>query len=231
MEQPQLTAKGAQTRRHIFNTAIELITTKGYEQTTMRDIAEKADCSLGLTYRYFASKDDLVLELYRTLGTETVQEIEALEANSMADRFHQAMLDKLEQITPYRDALAALIGQSMNPNTKTSLVGDYTVNIRQLSIEGFRRLVFDSKDALNGDKGEQMAKILYVAHMGIILFWLYDRTPDYKATHRLLHLIHDLFKMARPMLFLPIFTKALSGVAEVLEPVFLRLDVLDDEVE
>ena len=70
MEQPhsaRITQKAVSTRQRILDTALGLFATKGYENTTMREIAAEADSSLGLTYRYFASKEELVLELYRTL--------------------------------------------------------------------------------------------------------------------------------------------------------------------
>ena len=66
----RLTAKGERTREHILNHALRLFIDRGYDETTMRDIAAAADCSLGLTYRYFARKEDLVLALYRRLAEE-----------------------------------------------------------------------------------------------------------------------------------------------------------------
>lgn len=56
-ETGKLTQKAALTRQRIIDTALHLFATKVYDQTTMRDIAAAADCSLGLAYRYFASKD------------------------------------------------------------------------------------------------------------------------------------------------------------------------------
>ena len=58
-----LTPKGERTREHLLDTALRLFTSAGYEATTMRDIAAAAECSLGLAYRYFASKEEFVLAL------------------------------------------------------------------------------------------------------------------------------------------------------------------------
>jgi AcrR family transcriptional regulator len=66
------TPKGTMTQQRILDAALALFASKGYEATTMRDIAAAADCSLGLTYRYFASKEDLILELYRWLADQLV---------------------------------------------------------------------------------------------------------------------------------------------------------------
>ena len=58
------TSQGHQARQHLYDTAIRMIGERGYEATTMRDIAEAAGVSVGLLYRYFPSKRAVVLTLY-----------------------------------------------------------------------------------------------------------------------------------------------------------------------
>jgi AcrR family transcriptional regulator len=52
------------TRAHLIDVAIELFFTQGYEQTTMEQIAERADVGSTTLYRYFPSKDLLLLHLF-----------------------------------------------------------------------------------------------------------------------------------------------------------------------
>ena len=59
------TEQGAAARERLYKTATKLIAAHGYEATTLRDIAKKAEVSVGLLYRYFPSKEALVNELYR----------------------------------------------------------------------------------------------------------------------------------------------------------------------
>lgn len=49
------------TRAHMIDVAIELFFTQGYEQTTMEQIAERADVGSTTLYRYFPTKDLLLL--------------------------------------------------------------------------------------------------------------------------------------------------------------------------
>ena len=66
MELPQakgLTPKAEMTRQRILQAALKLFATEGYEGTTMRKIAAAAGCSLGLTYRYYASKEELFIDV------------------------------------------------------------------------------------------------------------------------------------------------------------------------
>src|SRR5918911_5185084 len=100
MQATQLTPKGERTREHILETAIQLFIEKGYENTTMREIAAAAKCSLGLTYRYFARKEDLVLALYQRTATEQEEFVRSLAPAPIAERFAQAMHAKIAQIAP-----------------------------------------------------------------------------------------------------------------------------------
>ena len=47
-------------RRQIIACAIEVFLKKGYEETTMADIAKACDMSKGLLYHYVSSKDDIL---------------------------------------------------------------------------------------------------------------------------------------------------------------------------
>lgn len=46
-------------KQEIIETALNLFTEKGYEYTTMQDIAERMNVSQGLCYRYFKSKAEI----------------------------------------------------------------------------------------------------------------------------------------------------------------------------
>lgn len=56
-QEKKKTRKAEQTRQRILDSALELFASKGYEGTTMRDIAAQAECSPGLAYRYFSGKE------------------------------------------------------------------------------------------------------------------------------------------------------------------------------
>ena len=61
------TAKGEQTKALILTTALAMLHERGYQQTTMRAIAQKAGVSLGNAYHYFGSKDQLIQTFYHHL--------------------------------------------------------------------------------------------------------------------------------------------------------------------
>jgi AcrR family transcriptional regulator len=57
--------KAARTRGQIVDVALSLFIDQGYDETTMEQIAERAEVGSTTLYRYFPSKDALVLEPFR----------------------------------------------------------------------------------------------------------------------------------------------------------------------
>ena len=216
----QLTQKGERTREHILNTALSLFIDNGYDATTMREIAAAADCSLGLTYRYFARKEDLVLALYWRTADEQVAHVQSLPPAPLADRFAQAMHAKIAQIAPYRDALGALFGAALTPNSGIAVLGERTSGIRERVSGVFYTLVAGATDAPRERQARQLATVLYALHLALLLFWLHDRSLDHRATNDLIKLARDTLALVRPVLRLPPVSKGLTRLAQAISPVF-----------
>src|SRR6476660_9653960 len=65
-----VTSKGEDTRDRIYNAALALFRERGFDATTMRDIASAAGMSLGAAYHYFPSKEALVMDYYEWMQSE-----------------------------------------------------------------------------------------------------------------------------------------------------------------
>src|SRR5262252_10554425 len=86
------TPRAEDTRRRIYESALKLFREKGFEQTTMRDIAAKAGVALGAAYYYFASKDALVLAFYQEMQESSHESI--LESLSG----HRKLKDRIRSV-------------------------------------------------------------------------------------------------------------------------------------
>jgi AcrR family transcriptional regulator len=53
-----------ESRKRIFDAAIDLIRKKGFDNVTVEQICKEANVSVGLFYNYFASKDDIIIEQF-----------------------------------------------------------------------------------------------------------------------------------------------------------------------
>src|SRR5579859_6252433 len=213
-----MTQKSELTRQRILECALHLFAEKGYEGTTMRDIATEAGYSLGLTYRYFTGKEDLVLVLYRSLAVELETYVNTLPLAPLADRFQLVVRKQLEIMEPHRNTLFAIFGTALNPESKASVFGDNTADIRRQSRTIYLTVVNSAKDAPRESHRNQLATILYGLHLIVVFFWMIDRSRDTQRTSQFLTFLHDILILTLPLLRLPPASKALGRLAQILGP-------------
>lgn len=217
-EEARRTQKGIMTRQRILDAALTLFASKGYEATTMRDIAAAAGCSLGLAYRYFASKEDLILELYRWLADQLEEQARLLPAGRIADRFQQLMHALLVVMAPHRLTLGALFGAALNPRSRAGLFGEAGSEIRQRARNAYLAVVAQSTDAPRASQHDDLATLLYGMQLALVLFWLQDMTPDARRTRDLLDFVHDALGQLRPLLRMPLVARMLARLVEIIGP-------------
>ncbi len=167
--QTTLTAKAVRSRDRILDAALTLFAEKGYEETTMRDIAAAADASLGLAYRYFDSKEHLVLALYQRLATQLEDYEGWLREGTVAERFELAVRTKLALLAPHKAAFGALAGAALTPGSDVAVMGDTTQSIGQQVEAIFRTVVAGATDAPAEPQRSQLARLLYLIHLGVLL--------------------------------------------------------------
>jgi AcrR family transcriptional regulator len=215
-----LTPKARRTRERILEAALALFAQKGYEATTMRDVAREAGASVGLAYRYFASKEEFALALYMRLAEESeAWAREELAAGTVAERFEQAMLAKLDQVSPHRGPLAALLSRSLDPNSPISALGEGTAAVREKMGGVFGEVVRGASDAPGEKQTKELGNALYALHLAILLYWFHDKTPEARATRDLVGSARETLRYLRPALRLPPMSRVLSRLATGLENV------------
>lgn len=214
------TTKAQQTRQHILETALQLFADQGYQKTTLREIATRAEVSLGLTYRYFARKEELVAALYEQLTAETETAVQELPAAPMAARFVAALGHCLSGLQPHREALGALFGAGLDPESELSVLGDATSPLRQRAWGTYLQVVRGASDPPKPRQAPELATLLYSVHLSVILFWLQDRSPEQKRTQELLHFIQDTMGTLRFALMLPPVSRSLTRLIGIISPMF-----------
>src|SRR5262245_61949744 len=99
---PGQSAQGAAARELLYQTAVRMIGERGYDATTLRDIAKRAHVSVGLLYRYFPSKQAVIIALYDELSTDFSREAAAMKPGKWRDRFLFALETSLRSLHPHR---------------------------------------------------------------------------------------------------------------------------------
>jgi AcrR family transcriptional regulator len=185
---PRVTARAEDTRRKIYEAAMELFREKGFEPTTMRDIAAKAGVALGGAYYYFSAKDAIVLAFYGEMQEQSnVPVLEALAGRKKLKERIQCILEKrLELLEPNRKFCAALFRHAPDSADPLSPFSDETRPIREGAIEHMRIAVDGSDAKVPSDLKPRLPYLLWLYQMALIMFWLYDRSPNQERTRRLM---------------------------------------------
>ncbi len=76
------------SRTQLLDAAEEVFGAKGFHETTLKEIAELAEFSVGSVYSFFENKDDLFLNVYLRRGAEFMPGMEAV-ARSAASPLQQ----------------------------------------------------------------------------------------------------------------------------------------------
>jgi len=89
-----------QTRRNLIRTAVDLITEKGYDAATMKQIAREAGIGDATIYKYFPSKEKILLAYYELsieITLEVAQETPGWEEFTLQEKL-QRLVDALLEI-------------------------------------------------------------------------------------------------------------------------------------
>ena len=176
-----------ETREKILEAALSLFRERGYTEATMREIATRAGVASGLAYYYFESKDAIVLAFYQRTRDELPALLEATTSEKTLSRRLQAIIEtKLRYFAPNRHFLGALMPHAADPANPLSPFSEASRGIREFDISVFEQALKDTRSSVPRDLAPHMGKILWMYQMGIILFWIYDRSPQQKRTHALL---------------------------------------------
>lgn len=73
-------------------------------------------------------------------------------------------------------------------------------------------------DAPRKSQVGDLATVLYGLHLGLVLFWLQDRSPDTRTTLELLAFVRDMLGPVRPFVLIPLVAKVLVRLACILGP-------------
>src|SRR6478736_1072534 len=87
----------ADNRERLIAAGYTVLSEKGYEATTVKEVAHVAGVSPGLFHYYFASKEELLVAVLREAGIRYGRLMQDLRAVVPADHFLEAALAALRE--------------------------------------------------------------------------------------------------------------------------------------
>src|SRR6266571_2344676 len=184
MASQKATPKAEETGLKILDSALALFRQEGFDNATMRDIAQKAGVATGAAYYYYPSKDAIVMDFYRRSCAEMQPKIEAALENvgGLESRLRELICVKLVHFEPHRGVLRALLRNGADPKHPLSPFSPQTKEIRDIDIAWFRRILVDCGVRIPRDLEPQLPGVLWLFQMGVIFFWVIDDSPNQART-------------------------------------------------
>lgn len=213
--------KSEETRRRIFDSALALFRQRGFDETTMRDIAREADVALGAAYYYFDSKDAIVMAFYQRTQEELVPLVtEALSrTHGLKQRLAAVIRVKLDYCAPNRRLMATL-ATHIDPQHPLSPFSEQTRAIRDADTRFFQNALEGSDIKVPDDLATHLPRLLWLYQMGLLLFWVYDRSPrQWRTTQLFNKTLSIVVKLVRFSSF-PLLRPLRKTVSELLELIY-----------
>ena len=157
-----MTAKQVEKRRRILAAANQVFAAKGFEHSSIRDIALAARVADGTIYNYFANKqallEALIADLITSLGQAESQSIGVDQPVSLEAR----VAERMKRLHDSYQQLAAVLPVILG-----------TAGLRQEFLDGFLHPVLGALQAeLGGETARLPARILMASVLGFQLLLL-----------------------------------------------------------
>lgn len=214
-------AKGEQTRQLILETALRLFRERGYTETTMRAIAKEAGVAVGNAYYYFDSKEHLIQGFYAQ--NQALHHVAAApvlqQQREFAARLRGVMHAGIDVTAPYHSFAATFFKTAAEPSSPLSPFSRASSPAREAAIAIFREAVEGSTAKLDPELRKELPELLWLGWMGVVLFWVYDRSPDQRKTRQLIDgvvpLVDRLVSLSRLRVLRPALRQVLSLIATI----------------
>jgi AcrR family transcriptional regulator len=198
------TKKSLRTFETVLKAATDLFGRQGYHGTTMRDIARESGLGLGALYYYFESKEELVLLFYERVNGQVLEAFRSRQEvpTTLPEALANFLRLKLEHLRPYRDLLRVVMKEAIDPGSPLCPLNAASARSLASSLALFREMIARA-EAARGAEIEEMARGLWMAHMGILAYWLHDKSADFQATDRAIDTLAGLVRLSNTIARVP----------------------------
>jgi AcrR family transcriptional regulator len=216
--------KSDATKALILDSALRLFAERGHERTTMRAIATEAGVSVGNAYYYFDSKEHLVQGFYDRISELHVQASKQVLATEreFGPRLHGVLATWLDIAAPYHRFGTQFFRNAADPESPLSPFSPESTPARESAVGVLREVVDGAAVKMDPQLRPELPELLWLYQMGIVLYWVHDRSADRARTRALLDrtvpLIDRAVGLSRLRVLRPLIAEAVTVVNDLLYP-------------
>lgn len=211
--------RGATTRAAIVVAAEELLQERGYDGMTMREVAQRAGVSMGTAYYYFSSKEHLVHGFYERLQRDHARAAEeaCVGLTTLDDRIRAVLHAWLDEAAPLHGFLGSYVSLAAAPRSSLSPFSTQLTSARESALAMWTEVVNGASVRASKRTRAELPRLLWLGHLGIVLFWVSDASPAQLLTR-------DLVDKSAPIIDRLVRLTALPGGARVADDIARLVD-------
>lgn len=189
-------AKQEQTRRAILQAAVDLISAQGYQDTTMKQVAREAGIGDATVYKYFPSKEKLLLGFLEQCVQDALAE--TLATPEFADfTLHEKLQRLLDVLLFFLDEERDFVEicREAISNSPLLLMRDQIPGHGELKqqILDFLREAEEREEIVPCGFKPLLSSLFIDYMMIVVLYWLKDKSEENADTTQLIDLTLEIF--------------------------------------
>jgi TetR/AcrR family transcriptional regulator, cholesterol catabolism regulator len=171
----QLTPVQSQRRQRILDAAVALATEGGYDAVQMREVAVRADVALGTLYRYFVSKEHLLISCLAAHVTDLRGRL--VERPPRGDDDAARVMDVIRRVTRALQREPNLIGAMLKSLISSGAgvgeaVGPIGAQMTEIVVTA---MCHDDAETVERDRA--VAEVIQQVWLASLLWWVSGRSP------------------------------------------------------
>jgi hypothetical protein len=109
------------------------------------------------------------------------------------------------------------MGHAADPASPLSPFGEPSRDTREFDLAHFERALTETRTSVPADLAPHIAKILWFYQLGLLLFWIYDRSPQQRRSRALLDASLNIVVLLIKLSNLPLMRPARRSVLNIIE--------------
>ena len=177
--------KQEEIRQKIILTAVDMFSEKGFDATTMKQIAREVGIGAATIYKYFPNKDKLIYAYYALVADNTVQQFineKELDDYSLQEKLQLLIDIYLNNFLPNREFVTDSIKMIMQ--SPSILFKDVTP-VREEFVDVIHNLLTEAEQS--GEISSSpftgaTAKLTNEYMLAVLLYWVNDDSDEFSNT-------------------------------------------------
>lgn len=168
-----------ETGQRILEAAHKLFCSKGFHQTTTRDLAAEASIATGTLFNYFPSKEHLALAIVdsslEAAGKEFAES--RRDGESLDEALFAHVATALRHLRPHRGYVGDVVESTLSPFARAS--GDGTADcLRVRHLETVCAIIEQHTSPSTPLPSAVTMHLYWTLYLGVLAYWAKDESPN-----------------------------------------------------